>query len=552
MADPASIVPGLCGEPVAWLGWLALVTVVAARGASWRRAWAAASLASLPLVWAGLATGASPAALLVVVGGLVGSLCSVGALAGIIGGTRASRAAIGVSFGLVLVGIDFGAGALVGPAGGVLDGLAFGPGVGRAAHGELDITALVSVAAPGFWALAAIDFLTSRRAGRETTDARVRLGLIPLVALLVAATAPPLPPLLDGTTHGTASLHPTTEGALHRLDRPVMLSWATGGAPHQEQRASRRAFERIAGSLTRAALQPLTAQRLEGSGSELLLQEAGTASPEEPWTALEVRALDRAELLSPVPRAERLQEAVAQSLWRLGSPAEQQLIVSVGSVDGAQFGRPVQVGEASHVGEAAAVVVAPVSGGLNEAALRGLDAHVMKGGGLVVLYGEPVPDGPRAGVRLTNPWGFHAEGVIDEGVAEASEAWTTFSPLRVGPGTPRITGPNGLGEAVARAGGEAVAMAMIGSVPSGFAEPGAEPRQSNGSVRVFLTSAALVRANPGLLARALDWVLDEEDISALRSTRTPRPARPLPLLLVLALLPGVAALLTPGARQEVS
>jgi hypothetical protein len=203
------------------------------------------------------------------------------------------------------------------------------------------------------------------------------------------------------------------------------------------------------------------------------------------------------------------------------------------------------------------MVVPPADGGLSPETLRAVDEHVMRGGSLVVLYGNERPEGAPSGVALTNSWGFYAAGAMSPGVAEAGPGeWGDlgFGGLVVPSGAPAIIGPDGLGATVASVGSAAVAIAMLGSVPSGFESPDGERAESKGAVRAFFTSAVVAEANPGLTARALDWVLDEAVLSTLRGgspARTPRsPMVWLLLALVPGLLVGAGAARAPGALSE--
>lgn len=561
-ADPTAILPGLCGGPLGWAGWTLVVAAQATAPNAWRTGWSLAAIGVLPAAVLLTAPGASPAPLAIACMLLAGSLVRLGALGGQLAGERPAwlRAAVGAALVVGLVLCDGGAQIATGTLGHVLDGVAPGPALGRAANGTLDLGVLLTVSLPGLWA-AALSRLLAADTGSDRTNEATTALLVPVAGLLALAVVPPSPPLLDGTPRETAALHSSTVAALHRLDRPLMTTVLRGGPLDQASRATERLTERLLAGITRNSLHQVSTQRPGPTESRKLLQAQGLDDPGGSFHGLNMRSLDRAESLLPLPSADRLQEGMADGLWRLGEATEVPTVLVVGAT-GRSLGitRPVQDNHPATAPPpegAAAMVVPPADGGLSRETLRAVDEHVMRGGSLVVLYGNERPEGAPSGVALTNSWGFYAAGAMSPGVAEAGPGeWGDlgFGGLVVPSGAPAIIGPDGLGATVASVGSAAVAIAMLGSVPSGFENPDGERAESQGAVRAFFTSAAVAEANPGLTARALDWVLDEAVLSALRGgtpARTPRsPMVWLLLALVPGLLVGAGAARAPGAVSE--
>jgi|GEM_PF-5390238 len=534
--DPVVFAPAVFGEPLSWAAWLG----VGAASAQWPDAWRrSAVLAAVGLVAASAAAVGASVAL--VACGLIWatSLARLGGFAGALVEHRMARAVAGAAAVAVLIAADVGAQRLTGAAGSVLDAVAPSVALREALHGSASLGSVATLALPGVIGWAGAGVLEARRVGGSLANAWATALLAPGLLLLGGFASEPLPAPWDGTAAKTANLHPNTVLALHRLDRPILFSSLHQAPAGLDARAAARRFERLVSGLTRTSMRPVSVERRDPKKTQEYLQSQGVAPEPIGPHALAIRALDRSVMV-PLVSAEGLQARVATALWSL-APEETggPVLVAGEPMPGLDLGRdgdgfrpddePVAEG-------ARAIVVLPSEQGISPAGLARLDAHVMGGGGLLVLYGEPLPDGPRRGVPLTNPWGFHAQGSGFQGRAVASGEWLLagFDGLRVPLDAPSVTGPDGLGEAVATLGGDNVAMAMIGSVPSGF--PDGPRAQSDGAARVFLASAALARENPSLVARAMDWVLDEAVLAPLRGTRGTPPARPLPMLLVLCLL----------------
>ena len=547
-ADPNASLPGLCGEPLGWAGWALLASAQAAAPFGWRIGWSVAALSLLPAALLFAPSGASAVPLIIAGMLLAGSLVRIGALGSQIAGKRPRWK--GACIAVVLVGglvlCDWGAQLAAGLSGDILDGVAPGTALGRAANGTLDLGVLLTLSLPGLWAAAWSQFL-SRDASTPRTNEATTVVLVPLAGLLALAISPLPFPLLDGTAGGTSGLHRATVATLHRVNRPLMVTTIRGGPLDQMNRAKQRQVERLLSRVTSTALHPVSTQRLGPVESRVLLQAHEMNAPGEAFYGIYVRALDRVHSLLPLPHPDRIQEALADTFWKLGGPVEPPAVFVLGST-GAALGitRPVKDNHLATTAAPdgkAAMVVSPTGEELVDQTLRAIDAHVMRGGGLVLLYGDAGLEDAPFGVSVTKAWGFSAEGSLDSGVADVGGGeWSElgFGNLVVPAGAPAVIGPDGLGDLVASIDSSAVAIAMLGSVPSSFEGPDGEQVGSQGAVRAFFTSALVAEANPGLTARALDWVLDEAELSVLRGSPPEQTRHPLWALLLLTMAPSLA------------
>jgi hypothetical protein len=536
---------GIGAEPWAWLGWLALGAAAALIPERWPRGALLAALATVPS--GAVAAAGSPLAAVCVCALFAVSLCRVGALAGEVLRARpaALRSALGAGFVGAWVALDAASRQL---EWGGLDGLAPGPGLTRAGWGGLDAPMLISVAFPGLWAAAWGRWLTIRAAGGETQNAMATVAMVPVAAALALAVLPLAPVVLDGSPGRTLSLHPSTIAMVHRLDRPLMVTVLRGGAPRLPAREAVRALDRLVAGIQGRAHQQVSVQRLGREDSATLVRGLGAEVPAGDWAGVEIRALDRSELLLPLPEGPRVQEAVADVLWRLGRPPMGPAVLVGSGTPDLGAGRPpartvAEPGAARdrQLRGASAVIVSPEGGTLTEPDLRAVDAYAMGGGPLVVLF-----DAEAGGATaLTGPWGVLPSGSSSGGRARGSdEGWEAagLGGLVVPDGGLLLSGPPGLVRPAAELDAGTVAVALEGKVPSAFPEAA----QGGGSTRMFLTSSGVAAENPGLVARGLDWVLDAQELAALRPRHPRRAPGPTGLLIVLSLLP--AALTLVGTR----
>ena len=417
-----------------------------------------------------------------------------------------------------LLSLEGAARGATGATGEVLDLVSMGRALERAGLGALDARDLLLLAGPGLLAIVWQQWARSP----DVPNLRLRAWLLPVGYALAVVVAAPAPLVVDLSGQARFSLGAARASVVSSIHAPVLFTVTVGPKATRADRERVRTLRDLMAPLRSAATSLVTISWQTG---------------DEPGVSVRVRAVaaegpvnhSGADVGGDIARALltlRRGAPSAVSWW--GHPPTPAQLAQLPDVS-------VQVAEVllepSAAGNAA-WIVAPERP-LSADSLMRLDQHVLGGGGLLMLLGDPMegPDGPQVpGAKLVGPWGLG----VGPPLADARAAQTAEHPgvgwqrrVRAPSGASTLQETEGLTQRLVMVEAEPVALAIAGSVPSSV-DPKAFPDRalrewSDGSVRVIAASRSLVAANPGLLAPAVDWVLRREERATLRIAPLPAP-----------------------------
>ena len=470
------------------------------------------------------------------------------------GGAWGARtgAMVGGAVVLGLLSLD-GAAALVhGTWGAVIDLLRPGRALRHAAIGVLDLRDGASLAVLPATAALVLRRLALGRAGSTPSrlgNATARAFLVPSVALALVWATGATPLFVDLTPGAQRSITPSERAVVESVRGPLLLEVFLGGPLDRTTRASVRALDDLLAQVKTPAITMAIERRDPTRDPESLRAARSLGIQELPgggYAALLVRNLERVVVLNPLPAPERQTDALLEAISgaRAGAPAAGPQVpalvagaqaaladdlpdLAVTPLTEAALQESLREASASGGKPKPLVLLLGLVGELSPSLHWLLDQHVMAGGSLGLFSG--VATSPLR--PLTGPWGLSLGTDVSpgEGTVPASDVFGDLTRLRVPAGVAAAGGPEGLATVAARRGETPVLLLVQGSIPSSrtmdSAPEGAPaPKDmSEGSLRLVVGSTALLSANPELLPRLTDWLLERRSRGVSRGAAQAPP-----------------------------